>query len=125
MPELTNADIAWAIGNGWLPYERGALVHRPETSETIFVHESEQNVNPNSISAWVAVIPNPCAGIHRDGWTPWVGMLGALQTDAPFGSVRAALRVAEGLRLARSLRIGEMSCAEEFPEMLALAYLAK
>lgn len=129
MPKLSNEDIAWAIYHDWIPHTRiqSRLDQErkgEEVEETIFVHMSEPVTDVDRLDAWVAVIPNPLAGFYRDGWTPWVGQLGALQTESPFGSVRAALRCAEGLRLARRLERDEMDASKEIPEMVALALIA-
>ncbi len=50
---------------------------------------------------------------EKPGWCPWLAPIGAFQMDAPFGSVRAALRVAEEIRINRTLGLEEMSCAED------------
>lgn len=85
----TEADIRWAKKHGW---EWDGEVFTPTPT--------------------VRVIPNPMSH-ERPGWTPWLSPIGALQMDAPFGNVRAALRVAEEIRRQRPLGDNVMSCAEE------------
>ena len=85
----TSADIAWAEKYGW------------EWTGFSFVPFST-----------IRVIPNPMHHQHP-GWTPWLAACGAIQTEAPFGSVRAAIRVAEGIRQQRSLGPDEMPCSDK------------
>lgn len=88
-PPPSEADIKWAQRYGWRWTGRA---FEPEPM--------------------VTVIPNPMESTHP-GWTPWHASIGALQMDAPWASVRAALRVAEAVRRGRRLEDHEMSCAEE------------
>lgn len=74
MPD--EADLAWAKKQGWI-WDGSGFV--PETP--------------------IKVIPNPLG----EGWCPWHAACGAIQTDAPFSSVRAAIRVAEKIRSGREL----------------------
>ncbi len=85
----SEADIKWAKKHGW-----------------------EWNGEEFNPAPAVRVIRNPMSH-ERPGWTPWLPAIGALQIDAPFGNVRAALRVAEEIRRQRPLGDNEMSCAEE------------
>lgn len=85
----TEADVRWAKKHGWTwDGERFA---------------------PTPV---LTVIVNPLAR-DRPGWTPWHAAIGALQMEAPFGSVRAALRVAQSIRLGRQLADNEMNCSED------------
>lgn len=83
-------DIAWAKKHGWV---WDGKVFTPEPT--------------------IQVIVNPLPDNVRPGWCPWLAPIGALQTDSPFHSVRAALRVAEEIRQNRRLGLNEMNCAEE------------
>lgn len=85
----SEADIRWAKKHGWT-WDGEGFTPTPT----------------------MRVIPNPM-GHQSPGWTPWLSPIGALQMDAPFGNVRAALRVAEEIRRQRPLGDNEMSCAEE------------
>lgn len=82
------ADIEWAQKHGW------------EWDGESFVPEE-----------FIRVIRNPMD--KESGWCVWLTALGATQMDAPFASVRAALRVAEAVRRQRHLCPDEMNCAEE------------
>jgi hypothetical protein len=87
---VTNEDIVWAKKHGWT-WNGSAFMPEPV----------------------IQVIPNPM-GHERPGWTPWLAPCGAIQTDAPFDSVRAAIRVAEQIRQGRCFELEEMSCADNF-----------
>jgi len=89
----TEADIRWAKKHGWA-WDGEAFSPEPV----------------------IKVIPNPQPQAAKcDGWCPWLPACGALQVDAPYGSVRAALRVAEEIRQQRRLGVSEMNCSEEAP----------
>lgn len=88
-PAPSEADIYWAKKHGWTWDGEGF-----------------------SPTPTVRVIQNPMSH-ERPGWTPWLSPIGALQIDAPFSSVRAALRVAEEIRRQRPLGPMEMRCSED------------
>jgi len=88
-PPPTEADIKWAQKHGWKWDGKGFM--------------------PEPV---IGVIVNPVESV-QPGWTPWHVSIGALQMDAPFHSVRAALRAAQSIRLGRRLGEDEMDCSQE------------
>ena len=64
--------------------------------------------------------------LNKDhGWVVWLIPCGAIQTEAPYASVRAALRVAEQIRQNRSFAIHEMSCLVDANPLMLLAREAR
>lgn len=106
----TFKDIQWAKKHGWI-WEGDQDAFIPEK---LFSQKIENSLIPKGPSeSFIRVIPAPLDRNIIKGWCPWLSAIGALQLEAPFGSVRAALRVAEAIRQQRSLDLGEMDCSKD------------
>lgn len=103
--ELSELDRAWARSHDWIWNE----------TDLRFRHKSDALTNPFIHVTWNWKSDFP-------GWVIYLAPCGIIQERAPWGSVRAALRTAEAIRLGRFVKHNEMDCSEDPTAMEVLAY---